>query len=437
MGKYFKHFKSKTKDQHSNLLLYFKGLFQGKKRNIERMGESVKDSEYNALQHFISEAPWDHRAVIDQVSQEVNTLLQTENTPVGFIIDESSHEKKGDKSVGVAKQYCGTKGKIENCQVAVYGAYSTGKYYGLADCSLYLPNSWIKDKKRCAKAGIPKANMVYKSKPQLALEMIKRQLALGNKIDFVGGDGLYGNDYSLIAGLDELGLTGVLDVHEDQYVFLEEPVIAIPDKTLGKGRNPTRYKAATKAIEVRALKKQLSESDFEQVTIRSGTKGAIKSKIAVITVYTWDGYSSDCKQRQLLIRISVTANENEEIKYALCNAKPCQYTAIQIAQMQAQRYFVERSFQECKTDIGMSEYQVRGWKAWHHHMAMCMMAQAYVLTEKKEHQKDMPLLSAYDIRQVIMETYIRKDNEYEQVEAQIKYRHHQRQSDILRRNRKT
>jgi SRSO17 transposase len=435
--KYFKHFKSKTKDQNSNLLLYFKGLFQGKKRNIERMGEAVKDSDYYALQHFISEAPWDHRAVMDQVSQEVNSLLQTDKTPIGFIIDESSHEKKGDKSVGTAKQYCGTKGKIENCQVAVYGAYSTGNLYGLSDCSLFVPNVWIKDKKRCEKAGIPKQHMVYKSKPQLALDMIKRQLALGNQIDFVGGDGLYGNDYSLMDGLDELGLTGVLDVHADQYVFLEEPVIAIPDKKEGKGRTATKYKASSKAIEVRVLKNQLQESDFEEITIRFGTKGAVKSKVAVINVYTWDGHSSCSKQRQLLIRVSQTDSGSEEIKYALCNAKPGQYTPTQIVQMQAQRYFVERAFQECKTDIGMSEYQVRGWKAWHHHMAMCMMAQAYVLTEKKEHQENMPLLSAYDIRQVIMQTYIRKDDEYEQVEAQIKYRHKQRQDDILRRNRKT
>lgn len=105
--------------------------------------------------------------------------------------------------------------------------------------------------------------------------------------------------------------------------------------------------------------------------------------------------------------------------------------------MQAQHYFVERAFQECKTDIGMSDYQVRGWKAWHHHMAMCMMAQAYILTEKKEHQEEMPLLSAYDIRQVIMQTFIRKDDDYEEVEVQIKYRHKQRSNDFLRRNDKT
>jgi SRSO17 transposase len=307
----------------------------------------------------------------------------------------------------------------------------------LSDCSLFLPNVWIKDKKRCEKAGIPKQHMVYKSKPQLALEMIKRQLALGNQIDFVGGDGLYGNDYSLMDGLDELGLTGVLDVHADQYVFLEEPVIAIPDKKEGKGRTATKYKASSKAIEVRVLKNQLQERDFEEITIRSGTKGAVKSKVTVINVYTWDGHSSCSKQRQLLIRVSQTDSGSEEIKYALCNAKSGQYTPTQMAQMQAQRYFVERAFQECKSDLGMSEYQVRGWKAWHHHMAMCMMAQAYVLTEKKEHQENMPLLSAYDIRQVIMQTYIRKDDEYEQVEAQIKYRHKQRQDDIIRRNRQT
>lgn len=402
------------------------------------MGESVKDSDYNALQHFITQAPWDYRAVMNQVSQETNTLLQTENTPIGLIIDESSHEKKGDKSVGVAKQYCGSKGKIENCQVAVYAAYSTGNYYGLSDCALFLPKAWAEDKKRCEKAGVPTDKIVYKSKPQLALEMVKRQVELGNQIDFVGGDGLYGNDYSLMNGLDELGLTGVLDVHQDQYVYLEEPIIAIPETKEGRGRTATKYKTTSAAIEVRELKKQLAlQNVFEQIVIRQGTKGPIKSKVAVINIYIWDGHSAGSKQRQLLIRISETANGNEEIKYALCNAKPGQYTSAQIAQMQAQRYFVERAFQESKTDIGMSEYQVRGWKAWHHHMAMCMMAQAYILTEKKGHEEEMPLLSAYDIRQVIMQTFIRKDNEYEEVEAQIKYRHTQRHNDFLRKNDKT
>ena len=403
------------------------------------MGESLKDSEYYSLQHFISNAPWDARAVMNQVSKEVNTVLQEEKTLIGLLIDESGSGKKGENSVGVTKQYYGTNGKLENCQVAVYGAYSTGKYYGLVDCELFLPESWTKDEKRCEKAGVPKERMVHKSKPKLALEMIKRQLELGNKFDFVGGDGLYGNDYSLMDGLDELGLIGVLDVHSDQHVFLEEPVIAIPDNKGSKGRKATKYKTTSKAIEVSAFKKQLEEKggQFEEVEIREGTKGLIKSRVAVVTVYTWDGKSASSKKRLLLIRISKTDKGNEEIRYALCNAKEGQFTSKEIAQMQAQRCFVESAFKESKSDIGMSEYQVRSWKAWHHHMAMCMMAQAYVLTEKKAHQKDRPLLSAYDIRQVIMKTYIRKDSEYEVIEEQIDYRHLQRRKDIDRRTHKT
>jgi SRSO17 transposase len=417
--------------------LYFKGLFQGQKRNIERMGESVKDSEYYSLQHFISEAPWSARDVMNEIACDVNAQLKAVKIPIGFIIDESSHEKKGDKSVGVMKQYCGTKGKIENCQVAVYGAYTNGANYALVDAELFLPNLWTKDKVRCKKAGIPEKKIVYKSKPQLALEMIKNQVSLGNQIDFIGGDGLYGNDYSLLEGIDNLGLLGVLDVHEDQHVYLEKPTIAIPERKEGRGRIPTQYKTASKALEVRALKLQLEEKDFEQINIRKGTKGFIKSKCALINVYTWDGSSSTSKQRQLLIRISITENGSEEIKYALTNAKLGEYTITQIAQMQAQRYFVERSFQECKSDIGMSEYQVRGWLAWHHHIAMCMMAQAYVLSEKIRLKEDMPLISAYDIRQVIMKTFIRKDSDYEEVEKQIIYRHKQRNADIERRYRQT
>jgi len=101
------------------------------------------------------------------------------------------------------------------------------------------------------------------------------------------------------------------------------------------------------------------------------------------------------------------------------------------------KHFVERSLQESKSDIGLREYQVRGGKALHHQMEMCLMAQAYILTKKIEHKEEIPLLSAYDIRQMIMQTYIRKDNEYEEVLNQIRYRHLQRSKDFSRKRNKT
>lgn len=436
VSKFENNFKSKTKDQGANLLLYQKGLFQGMKRNIERIGEAVKDSEYHSLQNFISDSPWDARAVFDQISVEVNTMLLELGGPIGFVIDESSFPKKGRASVGVSWQYSGTSGKTENCQVSVFGAYCSLGRYALADCSLFLPKSWTVDEKRCGRAGVPKGDMAHRSKPELALEMVKRQLALGNRIDFVNGDGLYGNCYALMAGLCALGLIGVFDVHCDQHVYLEEPGITARE---GKGGKPPKNTTGARALEVRGIAGQLlgQGGHFRDVDIRKGTKGTIRAKVAVKSVYIWDNKSDHCQKRLLIIRKSLSDDGKEEVRYALSNAEEGRYTHLELAQMQAQRYFVERSFQECKSDLGMAEYQVRGWKAWHHHMAMCMMAQAYVLSEKILHRDGLPLLGAYDIRQVIMETYARKAQGYDGVLAQITYRHIQRDGDKKRRYAKT
>jgi SRSO17 transposase len=123
----------------------------------------------------------------------------------GLLIDESSHRKKGTKSVGVARQYCGTIGKVDNCQVAVYAGLSKENFYGLVDAALFLPEEWTGDKSRCRKAGIPGECQVHKTKPELALEIVKRQKANGIKFDWVGGDGLYGNAPALLGGLDQMG----------------------------------------------------------------------------------------------------------------------------------------------------------------------------------------------------------------------------------------
>jgi SRSO17 transposase len=118
-------FRTRTSIQVSNALKYCKGLFQSQKRNMERMCEKVEDSDYFEIQHFISDSPWDHRAVMDQVASNAG------EGPVALLIDESAHTKKGKKSVGVARQYCGNTGKVDNCQVAVYAALSAGKIIAL------------------------------------------------------------------------------------------------------------------------------------------------------------------------------------------------------------------------------------------------------------------------------------------------------------------
>jgi SRSO17 transposase len=429
-------FKTRTSDQSVTALKYLKGLFQGQKRNMERMCERVVDSEYYQLQHFISESPWDHRAVMDAAATDVSGLF-ADLEMVGLLIDESAHVKKGRQSVGVARQYCGTLGKVDNCQVAVYGALSANKYYGLIDTELYLPKEWTDDKKRCKKAGVPKERMIHQSKPQLALQIVKRQIDLGTRFNYVAADGLYGNDYTFQQQLEHLGILYMLEVHQDQHVYVEPPVIRIPENESGRGRKPSRYKTDAKPVEVRQLKEQLAAGVFRRVHIRQGTKGAVSCKAAAIKVYTWDGRSAHYNERLLLIRITEKPDGAQEVKYAVTNAAEGAYSLEVLVGMQSQRYFVERALQEVKQDAGMSEYQVRGWRAWHHHMALVIFIQSYILSEKKLFENEMPFLSAYDLRQVIMNTYAVKGTNYEDALEQIKERHRQRKADIDRNNFKT
>jgi SRSO17 transposase len=155
MEGYKEVFKTSTHNKLAIGTQYIKGLFQGQKRNMERMSERVVESEYKRIQHFISESPWDARLGFDKVAKDTSKVFESYER-LALLIDESAHRKKGQLSVGVARQGCGTIGKVDNCQVAVYAALSAEKYYGLIDTALYLPQSWTEDEERCKKAKVPK-----------------------------------------------------------------------------------------------------------------------------------------------------------------------------------------------------------------------------------------------------------------------------------------
>ena len=140
--------------------------------------------------------------------------------PTGLIFDETSHLKKGIKSVGVAHQYAGTIGKVDNCEVSVHASLSNEKFCTLIVSELFLPKEWIDDKARCQEAGIPLEEQIYQTKPELALKLVKQAIDAGIEFDFIGGDGLYGHNAELTRALDELGQFYVLDVHKDETIFL-------------------------------------------------------------------------------------------------------------------------------------------------------------------------------------------------------------------------
>jgi SRSO17 transposase len=412
------------------------------KGNMERIEEEMGDIEYHRYQHFISNSPWDHRAVVDQVASQGDAIMVQERlsqrVPTALIIDESAHLKRGSKSVGVARQYAGVVGKVDNCQVGVYVSLCTGTRSCLIDERLYLPESWSSDAPRCQAAGIPEDEQVFKTKPQLALEMIDDAQEKGIYFDWVGGDGLYGNTSEFARGLDERNMLYILDIHKDQHIYLSEPIIAIPDKVAGqRGPTPTRLKADVPSMRVDKYAAELAKAQWQKVRIRKTSKGWLKAYVHVQTVWVWDGKEPAARQQTLIIRQDIRQeNKKSEIKYSLSNGLLEQYAPEEYAYFQAQRYWVERDFQNAKSELAMSDYQIRKWRAWHHHHAIVFMAMLFMLKERIAHQLEYPLMSVRDAR-ILVTTLIARtmlQNEPDmlrQLDLMVK-RHKKRQADIDR-----
>lgn len=408
---------------------------------MERMQEENEDLEYHQYQHFISNSPWDYKAVIGKVGQDANRLMQKEREKMdqstGLIIDESGHLKSGDKSVGVARQYAGVVGKVENCQVGVYASLCNGERSCLINERLFLPESWARDEKRCEEAGIPVECRVHKSKPVLALEMIDEALAQGIDFNWIGGDGLYGHTYEFARGLDERNLFFVLDIHKDQQIYLQAPHICVPEKKGRQGRHPTRLKADFPGKRVDKYVEDLPDEDWQKVRIRKTAKGWLKAWIHIREVWVWDGEEAQARKRTLIVRKSIPqSGEKKEIKYSLSNGSLEQYSIEEFASFQAQRYWVERDLQNAKSELGMSDYQVRKWLGWHHHHAILFMALLFMLHERLDHEGQYPLMSVRDARimvtTLIAETMLQNEPEMLRQIRQMKERHYKRKLDIDR-----
>jgi SRSO17 transposase len=415
---------------------YIEGLLICEKghANMERMEEEVSDSEYRAYQHFISNSKWDYQELISRISLDASELLSENKkktgVPTGYIIDESSHLKKGKESVGVANQYAGVAGKIDNCQVAVYSSLVNDTRATIINEKLFLPKSWTSSKTRCDKAKIPEQNRVYKTKPELALEMIDEDMERGVKFDWIGGDGLYGHSYQLTKGLDERGALYVLDVHKDELIFLEKPNLFIPVKKQGRGRKPEKLKAKEKQYKLDEYQGNLQEINWGKVKVRKTAKGWLKLKVHVVDVWVWDGQEEQARRRTLVI--TKTIDKKPKIKYSLSNGKSDEYTNKKYAYFQAQRYWIERTFDDCKNELGMSDYQIRKWAGWHHHQSLVMLASIFLLKEKIKNEKEFPLMSVRDARIFAIIQFFGTQEQYNKRLEQMKIRHYKRQKDIDR-----
>ena len=244
-GRYHKFFQRHTVNLSEKAFQYLKGLFQADKKNMERMEERVADP----LQYFLSDSQWDWRPLNNQITKDGDRLLGGHNDSA-LIIDEAGLPKKGKKPVGVPRQWCGQLGKVDNCQVAVFATLARGSFSLPVDYRLYLPEEWIKDRKRCEKAKIPADQVVFKTKLEQALEMVFLARKNGVRFKWVGFDGFYGDNPAFLRQLADNGEEFIGDIHKDHLLYYEDPKPLAPPPASERGEKPKKLHAQTRSMRV-------------------------------------------------------------------------------------------------------------------------------------------------------------------------------------------
>ncbi len=368
---------------------YVRGLLvqQTDRRNAENVAEMIEGATPRTLQRLLTEAPWATAPVIDRLQASVGARL---NTPDGvFVIDESGFPKQGTKSVGVARQYCGTLGKVGNCQLGVFLAYASTRGHALVDTRLYLPSAWVEDPARCRAAGVPEGEIRYRSKAELALDLLRQARAAGHlEGEWVAGDDAYGMVPTLRDALDAQDWRYVLDVPATTPVF-DQPALAQVPPWSGRGRKPTTPRLVPDAAPARtaaAIAAGLDARAWRDLTVAEGTQGPRIYQFAALRVWeSRDGLPG--RACWLLLRRNL---DGSEARFYLSNA-PEDTPLLTLARVAATRWTIETEFETAKGETGLDEYEVRGWAGWHHHITLALLAGAFLLAVQQDWgKKDAP-----------------------------------------------
>lgn len=359
-------------------------LLGGERRSVENIAEAIGGCVVRSLQQFITTAPWEANAVLTELRRQVDQEWGDADAVV--TVDETGFPKKGAKSVGVKKQYSGTLGRTDNCQVGVFVGYHAAKGHTLIDRRLFLPEEWAGDPSRRQGAGVP-AGVIFRTKPELALGMVADAAAAGLPFRWVTGDSVYGTSPTFCQGVRALGKWYVLDSSSDARVWTSEPgVIPAGTKPPGKGRPTTNPKPATKPERVADVVAALPAGAWRRVTVAEGSQGPRVFEYAQLPVwFSEDGLPSGGER--LLVRRSL--GQEPELKYHRTNAPPG-VPLQRLAEVRARRWSIEQDIQNGKGECGLDEYETRGWVGWHHHTALSVLALWFLARQRDRSGGEKP-----------------------------------------------
>lgn len=377
-------------EHHRLGLAYLSGLMSNATaKSAEPIALEFLDKKaVRPVQMFLKTYRWDHLAMQWTHQEMLAPLIAS---PDGMItVDPSEFVKKGKESVGVARQYCGTRGKVENCQSGVFVGYSSDKGYGLLACRLYMPKSWFtKEQEQRRKNNLVPEDLVFETKQEIALELIED--VVGSDLfpaKWIGADASFGSDLEFLNALPG-HLNYFVSVRSNAQVFTKKPKTGLPAYK-GRGRRPTKEVVLSGQPRARSVAQIAASKNisWEPAIVAEGAKGPIIAEVARIRVYlSRDGLPVG-DQKWLFMR----KDTDGQVKYAISNA-PKDMTLSDLVKASAMRWPIEQCFNEGKDQIGMDQYEHRSWPAWHRHMIFVFLALHFLL-RMRLHFKKKPSVNA-------------------------------------------
>ena len=368
--------------------LYLRGLIeQGPRKSLEPMVERLgEEADYQSLQQFIAVSPWDPAIVIRNVAECVLPEIDVE----AWVLDDTGFVKDGKHSPGVKRQYSGTLGKIDNCQLGV-SLHAVGARGTLPlGWALYLPEEWCEDQERRRKARIPD-EVVFATKPALGVDLVERAVGWGIAAAPVLGDEAYGDNTALRERLHNAGREYVLAVGAETAVYAPETTFAVPPRTSNKGRTPSKPRADREPEAIKALIARLGQQAAQTVTFRDGPDGKPMTSqfifVRVRAAHDVPGRQGPPREEWLIAEWPQDAAE--PLDYWISNL-PIDAPPERLARLARLRWKIELDYKQLKGELGLDHYEGRSWLGWQHHMALVTAAHGFLTLERLRPNRPRP-----------------------------------------------
>ena len=363
--------------------LYLRGLIeQGERKSLEPLVDRLGgDANYQSMQQFVADSPWDPTLVVKAVAERVAPKIEVE----AWVLDDTGFPKDGKDSPGVKRQYSGTLGKIGNCQIGV-SVHAVGSEGTVPlGWSLYLPEEWCTGAGRRKKAKIPE-DVVFKTKPELGVELIERAAGWHVPDAPVLGDCAYGDKTELRARLDGAGRRYVLGVSADTTVFAPETVFEVPAaRKAGSGRQKSRPRPDRQPEQVGALIARQDDAAWQTVSFRDGPDGQpMSSRFCFLRVRAgngWDKARPFAPPREEWLIAEWPEGKEQPTDYWISNL-PADTDPETLARLARLRWKIELDYKQLKGQLGLDHYEGRSWLGWYHHTALVTAAHGFLTLER-------------------------------------------------------